>query len=280
MQDLNHLNRKRIEKKLKNNLAHNFELKIYEEIGSTNKIAKEYLQQKALAANSLNNIIIFTANRQIAGRGRKGHSWFSDDPASLAVSFLFKINKDLENIPQITAAAALAVHKTLANFGLQTKLKWPNDILVKNKKICGILSELVFDKKQGTFVIIGCGINLNNINFKKEINKIATSYYLETAKKLDKSLFLAELILEIEIKLKSYLNDNQQKIIELWKKKLALKNKKVDLVYKGNKYRVLIKAVLNTGELLVVFADGSQKKLQSLHTTLDYKTLTEFEERI
>lgn len=275
MQKLNDFNEKKLKEKLKNN----FDLKIYETVDSTNTAAKEYLKQKDLSANSFNQTTIFTAKRQTAGRGRKSKPWFSDDPASLAVSFLVRINKNLTNIPQITAAAALAVSKTLSEFGLQTRIKWPNDILVKNKKICGILSELIFNKRQAAFVIIGCGINLNNINFKKEIAEIATSYYLETAKKIDKSVFLAELILEMEIKLRAYLNGDQQKIITDWKKELALNNKQVDLEYKGSKYRVLIKKVLNTGELLVVFADGSQKKLQSLYTSLDYSTLTTSTER-
>lgn len=268
MQDLNTFDRKKIKNNLKHKIKSDFELKIYEEVDSTNKKAKDYLQK-----NNLEKNIIFTTKRQTAGKGRKGHSWFSNDPASLAVSFLFEINYNLKEIPQITAAAALAVSKTFKKFGLKTQVKWPNDILAANKKICGILSELVFNKDQEAFVIIGCGINLNNNNFKEEIKEIATSYYLETKNKLDKNLFLAELILNMDYYLNSYLNADKKTIITEWKNELDLADKRVDLEYKGCKYRVLIKKVLNTGELLVVFADGKEKKLQSLYTSLDYKSL-------
>jgi len=238
----------------------------------------EYLNNEAKKYIQKNNEkkVIFAADIQNSGRGRRGHSWFSDDPASVSVSFLYKAGGNLNQIPQITAAAALAVNKTLNNFRLEGDLKWPNDILIKNKKICGILSELIFNKNQEAYVVIGCGINLNNKSFSQQINQLATSYYLEKNKEIDKNVFLAELISEMDYYIESYLSQSRQKIINELKKELNLIGKQVDLTFKGQKYKVQIKDILESGELLVAFDNGKEKKMQSLYTSLDYQSLLKY----
>lgn len=270
MEQINLFDKKKIKANLEADLSSSFKLKIYSSVDSTNNKAKKFVQKYN------DNKVIFAADIQNTGRGRRGHSWFSDDPASLSVSFLYKVSGDLNQIPQITAAAALAVNKTLKKFKLEGNLKWPNDILIKNKKICGILSELIFNKEQEAFVVIGCGINLNNENFNHEINQLATSYYLETNKKIDKNSFLAELILQMDYYIQSYLSQNREKIIDEWKKELKLIGKKVDLTFKGQKYKVQIKDILESGELLVAFDNGKEKKMQSLYTSLDYQSLLKY----
>lgn len=270
MEQINIFDKNKIKANLGTDLSSSFELKVYRSLDSTNNEAKKYIQK--------NNVkkVIFAADIQNSGRGRRGHSWFSDDPASVSVSFLYKAGGNLNQIPQITAAAALAVNKTLKKFRLAGDLKWPNDILIKNKKICGILSELIFNKNQEAFVVIGCGINLNNKSFSQQINELATSYYLEKNKKINKNLFLAELIAEMDYYIESYLSESREKIINEWKKELNLIGKKVDLTFKGQKYKVQIKDVLDSGELLAIFDNGREKKLQSLYTSLDYQSLLKY----
>ena len=276
MEKLNIFDEKKVKNNLKNFLNNNLELKIYSSLDSTNNKAKEYIEK--IQNNKINSkkITVFAADIQEAGRGRRGHSWSSDDPASVSVSFLFKAECELDQIPQITAATALAIKETLKKFQMQGQLKWPNDILINNKKICGILSELVFDKELGAFVVIGCGINLNNYVFNSEIEKLATSYYLEKGKKIDKNLFLAELIPKMVYYIKGYLNDRRKNIINKWKDQLNLIGKKVDLNYKGKDYTVIIKDILDSGELLANFNNGAEKKLQSLNTSLDYQSLCRY----
>lgn len=267
MEQINIFDKNKIKANLEADLSSSFELKVYSSLDSTNNEAKKYIQKNKAKK------VIFAADIQNSGRGRRGHSWFSDDPASVSVSFLYKAGGNLNQIPQITAAAALAVNKTLKKFRLAGELKWPNDILIRNKKICGILSELIFNKNQEAFVVIGCGINLNNESFSQQINELATSYYLEKNKKIDKNLFLAGLISEMDYYIEFYLSQNRGKIIAEWKKELNLIGKKVDLTYKGQKYKVQIKDVLDSGELLAIFDNGREKKLQSLYTSLDYQSL-------
>ena len=278
MNKLNRFKKNKIKVNLKSFLVEKVELNIYQKLDSTNNKAKDYIKENNNLINKFESkkFKIFAADIQKAGRGRRGHSWFSDDPASIAVSFLFKAGNNLAQIPQLTAAAGLAVKESLKSFGLQGKLKWPNDILVNNKKICGILSELIFDKKQNAFIVIGTGINLNNTTFNSGIQKLATSYYLEKDKKIDKNLFLSELISNMIYYIENYFSGSRNQIIAEWKKELDLEEKKIDLKYKDKKYTVLIKKVLESGELLVVFDNGQKKRLQSLNTSLDYQSLAEY----
>lgn len=278
MENYNLFNQDKIENKLKQSLQTKVSLKLFESLDSTNNQAKKFVQQSQWEKNDISKdrIIVFAADSQLGGRGRRGHSWFSSDPASIAVSFLFQAKNNIDQIPQITAAAALAVKDTLEIFDLKVRLKWPNDILVANKKICGILSELVFDSRKEAFVVIGCGINLNNTAFGSEIKKIATSYYLEKDKKVDKNLFLVELIEKMNFYLEKYLSGGRKMIIASWKKELNLIEKRVAFTFKNKEYTGVIKDVLDSGELLMAFDNGQLKKLQSVNTSLNYKSLQNY----
>lgn len=276
--DKNNLyNQTKIEANFKKKFKDKIELKLFNSVDSTNNQAKKFINElKEEHKFNDKKIFVFAADKQYAGRGRRGHNWFSNQPASLAVSFLFKTKDNLEQIPQITAAAGLAVKQTFKKFCLEGKLKWPNDILIKGKKISGILSELIFSESKESYLIIGCGINLNNNSFSPEIEKIATSYYLETRKKINKNLFLAELTKNMDYYIRAYFNGKRKMIIDKWKSELDLIGKKIDLIHKGKEYTVTIKDIFDSGELRVVFGNGQESKLQSLNTSLNYQSLIKY----
>lgn len=278
MENYNIFSQSTIQNNLNENIVEKVFLKVYDSVDSTNNQAKNYINNSSSKLERINqdNLIVFAADSQLAGRGRRGHNWLSKDPASIAVSFLFKAEANINKIPQITAAAALAVKETFDLFDLKTVLKWPNDILVDNKKICGILSELVLNKEKEIFIIVGCGINLNNNDFDSEIQKIATSYYLEKDKKINKNIFMARLIEKIKFYFDNYLSGSRKQIINQWKKVLNLTGKKIDLTYSGKKETVLIKEIMDSGDLLVEFTDGRQKKVQSSNTSLNYQSLDKY----
>lgn len=276
--DKNNLyNQNKIEANFKKKFKDKIELKLFNSVDSTNNQAKKFINElKEEHKFNDKKIFVFAADKQYAGRGRRGHNWFSNQSASLAVSFLFKTKDNLEQIPQITAAAGLAVKQTFKKFCLEGKLKWPNDILIKGKKISGILSELIFSESKESYLIIGCGINLNNNSFSPEIEKIATSYYLETRKKINKNLFLAELTKNMDYYIRAYFNGKRKMIIDKWKSELDLIGKKIDLIHKGKEYTVTIKDIFDSGELRVVFGNGQESKLQSLNTSLNYQSLIKY----
>lgn len=272
---------------------------LYDKVDSTNDKAKEFVQATGENMRKLKNLkrtsalgniemqmsgeqilqnsslYVFTADRQISGRGRRGKSWLSDNKKSLSVSFLFPAEAEVEKIPQITAAAALAVKETLFKFKLESVIKWPNDILADGKKLAGILSELTFCNDNQAFVVIGCGINLNNLNFANEIKDLATSYYLETGHRVNKNSFLAELIKNIHYYKTFYLNNGRAAIISEWKKELNLKGKKIEVVHKGESRKILVKDILDNGDILAEFEDGSIENLASFNTSIKYSSLNQ-----
>ncbi len=144
----------------------NYEYLRFQSISSTNDYAKEKRKDKK-------NLII-TANEQTGGRGTKGRSFSS----ALGGVYLSKLDF-YENFPakesfQIMINSAVAVCETLAFFGLQPKIKWPNDIFIGEKKICGILIENTFSGRFIANSIVGIGINVCN-TLEKELDRIATT---------------------------------------------------------------------------------------------------------
>jgi len=272
---------------------------LYDKVDSTNDKAKEFVQATGKNIKMLKNLkrssvleniqmqmsreqtlqnsslYVFAADRQISGRGRRGKNWLSDNQKSLSVSFLFAAEAEIEKIPQITAAAALAVKETLLKFNLKSVIKWPNDILADGKKLAGILSELTFSSDNQAFVVIGCGINLNNLNFAEEIKNLATSYYLDTGHRINKNSFLAELIKNIHYYKTLYLNNGRADIIAEWKKELNLKGKTIEVVHKGEIRQILVKDILDNGDILAEFEDGSVENLASFNTSVKYSSLNQ-----
>ncbi len=153
-------------------------LHYYDEVGSTNDEAK-----KTAYTNSLTNgYELYVADTQSVGRGRMGRTWSSPPGTNISMSLLTNTKLSGELIPGITILAALAVYKGIQRYtqahkmtSYDLKIKWPNDLVINGKKICGILTELIYP-----YVICGIGINVNTPDFPDDIRDKATSLMLET----------------------------------------------------------------------------------------------------
>ena len=143
-----------------------------EEVESTNLKAKEAaLQGEPEGA-------IFLTERQTAGRGRRGRSWFSGEHTAIAMSLLLRpsfVPQQLTLLPLLTAVVVQEAIEEVT--GIRSEVKWPNDLLVGGKKLCGILTEAAFDMERIDYVVIGIGINVNvaESQIPEELRDIATS---------------------------------------------------------------------------------------------------------
>ncbi|HYJ90248.1 MAG TPA: biotin--[acetyl-CoA-carboxylase] ligase [Pyrinomonadaceae bacterium] len=153
----------------------NFTVLRFDSIDSTNT---EALKHARLGADEG---LCIAARQQTAGRGRRGRNWVSPRDAGFYLSIVLRPQLDPETLPLITLATAIAVHDTLAEIGLKPDIKWPNDILVGEKKICGILAETT-ETKEGLAIIVGIGINLTSKRFPDDIAQSATSIEAETGR--------------------------------------------------------------------------------------------------
>jgi BirA family biotin operon repressor/biotin-[acetyl-CoA-carboxylase] ligase len=138
------------------------------------------------------------ASEQTAGRGRLQRQWISPKGAGLYFSVVLRPRINQSSWSLITLAAALAVHEALlAAYSLKTDIKWPNDILSNNRKLCGILAETV-ETTEGRALVLGIGINLTSSALSPEVDEIATSVQLETGEIPDLEIILRHLMIEIE----------------------------------------------------------------------------------
>ena len=149
-----------------------------EEVDSTNRFAKE----KAPECGKL----MACALRQTAGRGRLGRHWVSPE-GNLYVSFAYENTMPPERLAPVTLAVALAVCDTLADFDVPASIKWPNDIYIKGKKVCGILVETVCREERIPYIVAGIGINVNQREFPAEVEKRAISLWNVTGQESDRA---------------------------------------------------------------------------------------------
>jgi BirA family biotin operon repressor/biotin-[acetyl-CoA-carboxylase] ligase len=137
--------------------------------------------------------LCIVASEQTAGRGRLGREWISPRDAGIYCSTLLRPQFDQNRWPLITLMAAVVVHEALLDASaLQTDIKWPNDILYEEKKLCGILAETI-ETSTGRAVVVGIGINLTNDSFPAELAATATSVAAATGRQPDFESILRKL---------------------------------------------------------------------------------------
>ena len=150
------------------------EIFYFDTIDSTNIKAKELAEQGYPGGT------LVVADRQTAGRGRRGRSWESAAGTGIFMTLLLKPEINPNNASMLTLLSALAVAKAISDVtGEKAQIKWPNDIVVHDKKICGILTEMSAQFDYINHIVIGIGINVHNEEFPEELCDKAGSLYLE-----------------------------------------------------------------------------------------------------
>ena len=166
---------------LQNRLNRSF--KFYESIDSTNDIAKTWLQEGAASG------AVVIADEQLKGRGRKGRTWHTPPNVALALSVI--LHPDPQYLSRINLIGALSVYDLATSVGAKgVGIKWPNDVQIKGKKVCGILPEVVWDGNELVGVVLGMGVNVR-VDFS-ETDLQDKAINLETA--ANKNLNRADLI--------------------------------------------------------------------------------------
>lgn len=162
-------------------------------VESTNDTAKEL----ALSGEQEGTVVV--ADKQSSGRGRRGRVWQSPQGGGLWFSILLRPAIAPEQAPCITLLAGMAVcHAIRKLTGLQAGIKWPNDILFHDKKLCGILTEMGGELEQVHYVVVGIGINVNISEFTAELQSIASSLSQETGKAWSRTKLLLAVLQEFE----------------------------------------------------------------------------------
>lgn len=208
-------------------------LRAFEEIDSTNREAKDWAAQGAPSG------ALVTAERQSAGRGRKGRSWLGDAGEAIAMSYILRPGAVPGGVQTVTLVAAVAVALAVEKFtGVQCKIKWPNDVWLEGKKLCGILTELVSGMAGGLYLVVGIGINVHQDRFPSEIADIATSIKLGTGKKIHRGELTAEICHQMDALLKDWSQRGFAAVAEHYRPRMALLGEWVTLT-NGDEVRKL-----------------------------------------
>ena len=142
---------------------------------------------KRLAKEGAPEGTLALAEFQSAGRGRLGRSWEVPEGTSVMMSILLRPKFEPQYAPTLTLVMGMAVAKAVKKLGFDVSIKWPNDVVVSHKKICGILTEMGVRDGKIDYAVIGVGINVNIREFPEEMADKATSLYLESGKEFDRS---------------------------------------------------------------------------------------------
>lgn len=230
---------------------------IHKEItGSTNQDIKE------LAMGGAEEGTVVCADIQTAGRGRRGRSWLSEKGDSLLFSLLLRPEIAPDKASQITLLMALAVTRALREqYGFEAVIKWPNDIVINGKKVCGILTELHPDADGRYFVVVGCGINVGQKRVPDELQGLATSLLLESNSNcvIETGELLQGILAEFEQYYDRFLtSENLADFTDEYNDWLISLHKEVRILDPKGEYNGISKGINDKGELLVELATGEQ----------------------
>jgi BirA family biotin operon repressor/biotin-[acetyl-CoA-carboxylase] ligase len=231
------------------------DIKYFKETESTNIIAREI-------AASVDEGTIVIAESQTAGRGRLGRKWISPE-GGIWLSIILKPRIEPVYAPRITLLAGVSVAKTMQGFGLPAKIKWPNDILINGKKVCGILTEIGAEVDIIDYLVVGIGIdaNVDTGTFPEEFRDNSTSLEKEMGYKINRVEFVQKLLEEFENIYTEFQKDGFPHILEEWRKMSGTIGQWVKITAQARTIYGEAIGVDNEGALIVETSEGHLEKI-------------------
>jgi BirA family biotin operon repressor/biotin-[acetyl-CoA-carboxylase] ligase len=234
------------------------EIYYFQEIDSTNRKAQDQARKAAREGT------VVLADLQSEGKGRRGRVWESPPGVNLYASVILRPHIPPVIAPQITLLAGVAIANALARTsGLDLRIKWPNDIFLRGKKVAGILSEMEAEGDRIRFIILGMGINLNwrTANIPPNLRKIATSLGAETGKEIPRQLVAAENFEELEQKYKLFLQEGFSPTLrEEWNRLSWTRGKQVTLQLADQEISGQALGLDTDGALLLLDEEGRTQR--------------------
>lgn len=250
------LNKELITRYLFNHNFYEFNLEVFKTIHSTNEFLKQH---------SYDKLAICCAEEQTNGRGRFSRVWQSPFGENIYLSLKYTLPKSLRNLSALSLVVSLSVLHTLQEQGINNiSIKWPNDLVVQHKKLCGCLIELLKNNNKNYEIIIGVGLNVN----KQYEEQNWTSLFAITNRLFDRNKLISQLILNINNYLNKFLLSGFETFQTKWKENDFLYNKEIRI---KKLQQILIGKALgvnDNGELILMLLDGTKVFLNSGEASL------------
>jgi BirA family biotin operon repressor/biotin-[acetyl-CoA-carboxylase] ligase len=215
-----------------------------------------------LAANGAPEGTVVVARHQTAGRGSRGRQWWDALGESLMLSVLLRPPVPVAQAPQLSLVAGVAVVDALrVGAGVDARIRWPNDVLIEGKKVCGVLPEAVsrVDGRVG-YVLLGIGINVGQREFPHELRDTATSLLLATRVAHDQTQLLSETLAALDRRYGEWLSTGFTALRVEWRKRAGILGQRVRIRDGGEGVAV---DVDDTGALLVDAGRGALTRVVS-----------------
>lgn len=225
----------------------------FDETGSTNTEAKQAAEAGAPHGT------LAVADYQNMGKGRRGRMWTSLRGVGVWMSLMIRPEIHPSAASMLTLVAALAVSEGIGKTcGLETQIKWPNDIVADGKKICGILTEMSTELECINYVVTGMGINANMEELPEEIKDVATSILLQTGKRVKRSQLIGAVMESYEKYYNVFMESgNMSGLLDVYNSHLANMQRSVRVLQPGSEYVGTALGINDAGELLVKTEDGA-----------------------
>jgi BirA family biotin operon repressor/biotin-[acetyl-CoA-carboxylase] ligase len=226
---------------------------------STNDLALK------LAARGEPHGTVVVAEEQTAGRGRLGRSWYSEKSSGLYASVILRPPLAPAAAPILTLMAGVAAHRAVCDTtGLAADIRWPNDLLVNGKKVCGILTEMSAELDRLHFVVLGIGLNVNHTQMPAELRETATSLRIETRRLCARAHLFVALLKELEKHYRLLLKEGNAAITERWAAASTFaRGKRIRVTSGAGEFLATTAGLEPSGALRVRCEDGREESFVS-----------------
>ena len=231
----------------------------YDSIDSTN------LEAKRLADGGAPEGTLVVADCQERGRGRLGRVWTSPAGCGLWMSMILKPSFPAAQASMVTLVTAMAVREAIEDTaGLQLQIKWPNDLVVQGKKVCGILTEMSMEEGRISFIVPGIGINVNNNHFPEELCEKAISLFMLTGSKVNRAALAAAVCRSFEKYYEDFLEKgNLSGIKDTYNDHLVNRNQQIVISDGAGSFTCISEGINENGALMVQKEDGTKEAISS-----------------
>ena len=202
---------------------------------------------------------VIAAREQTAGRGQRGNTWFTQPGQNLTFSIVLKFEGvfPVSRAVWLNYLSSLAVAEFLRSFGVACEIKWPNDVVINGRKLCGILTEMSAEVEHVHYIVIGVGINANLTSFPQKLSQIATSLKLELGRDVSRAGLIAAVMEEFE---RLYAEFERQgdlgSVMQEYNDLCLNAGNKVRVLDPNGEYTGVSHGINAMGELLVETEDG------------------------
>jgi BirA family biotin operon repressor/biotin-[acetyl-CoA-carboxylase] ligase len=234
------------------------DVRVFQETTSTNDVVDK------LGRDGVKEGVVVFAESQSKGRGRLGRNWLSPKARGLWFSVLLRPPFNPQAATRITVMAATAVARAIRlNTDLPAEIKWPNDILVRNKKVCGILTEMSAELDKIKYIVLGIGVdvNFNASDFPAALRPIATSLKAEAGRAILRTELAAQILAQLDVDYRRVLNGQFEKVADEWEQHCATIGRQV-LISAGNRaFEGQAESLDSEGALLVRTQHGHLERV-------------------